>query len=207
MSKSKFLSVFAVVVLTLSFGTALAVQARANSTTPPLDFIHLEELVPPDNIRMRCEGEVKAIQNQVGLQEKITWSVTCDDVHLRLTSTPVLVGQPHRGYAAYADLVSPRRAIYYSLWVYDEPSQAATAMSQWRKHFQTLAHDSYYVTDRPGAFSVKGEDELGLPWWGRVVHAGNHLVVVKVNGLPLPLTPEDVKYWQRRDQHLETTAR
>ncbi len=148
---------------------------------------------------MQCEGEVREIQNTITGLEKTTQSVTCDDVHLRLTFTPPLVGHPSNGYAAYADLVSPRGALSYSLWTYADPSQAAVAGQQWRNNYRALAQGNYDVTEQSDTFVMKGKDELGLPWWARVAQNGNRLVVIKVNALPPAASPPasaaDMKQW------------
>ncbi|HHX65712.1 MAG TPA: hypothetical protein GX702_12575 [Chloroflexi bacterium] len=47
---------------------------------------------------------------------------------------------------------------------------------------------------------MKGEDEAGLPLWGRVVQEGSRLLVIRVRAMSLPLTLKDLEQW--KDQGL-----
>jgi len=197
MRNLKFFIVFVVLALMSLLGARQAAQAASDSTTPY--YTSIEGLMPQGSITMQCEGEVREIQNTITGLEKTTQSVACDGVHLRLTFTPSLVGHPSKGYAAYAELVSPRGALSYSLWTYADPSQATVAGQQWRTNFRALAQGNYDVTEQSDTFVMKGKDELGLPWWGRVAQNGNRLVVIKVSALPRvsspPASAADMEQW------------
>ncbi len=197
MHNLKFFIGFAVLALMSLLGATQAARADSGSTTP--HYASIEDLMPQGSIAMQCEGEVREIQNTITGLEKTTRSVTCDDVHLHLTFSTSLVGYPSKGYAAYVDLVSPRGALSYSLWTYADPSQATVAGQQWRANFRALARGDYEVTDQSDTFVMKGKDEFGLPWWGRVVQQGNRLVVIEVDAFPAvsnpPTSSADMERW------------
>ncbi|RMD66570.1 hypothetical protein D6817_03860 [Candidatus Pacearchaeota archaeon] len=186
MHKLKLFTAIALVVLLLPV-VGLVVWAEPGFSTPPSPFIPLQKLVSLDDISVQCEGELKTVQGN--------WSVDCDEAGMRLTIASSLVGQPRRGYAATADLVAPERTLFYSLWLYDDSSEATLALAQWRKHFHGLATGARSVTKRPDGFEVLGEDEMGLPLWGYVARMDNRLAVLEVKALPPPLTEEEVKQW------------
>jgi hypothetical protein len=115
---------------------------------------------------------------------------------MRTVFAPSLVGQPTWGYSASAELASPRRGFSYSLWVYGDPAEAAQAGARWQGHFRGLAREEIAVSEEGAAFTVQGEDEAGLPLWGRVVQKGSRLLVIRVRAMPLPLTPKDAEQWK-----------
>ena len=156
--KAKLFAIVPMIVL-LFLGAYFIVQAHSDSTSPHPIFLHLDELV--DNIgvdREVCEGQLEAVRED----GKVNWVVDCKDARLRLVRTSSLVGQPRSGYAAYADLASPRRMLYYSLWVYPEPSEATKAMLRWKEQSADKAAE-YEVDKQPDGFLMTRKDECGMP--------------------------------------------
>ncbi len=92
MRNLKFFAVFAVLALVSLWGARQAARAASDSETP--SYASIQSATPRASITMQCEGEVREIQNTITGLEKTTQSVTCDDVHLRLTFTSSLVGHP-----------------------------------------------------------------------------------------------------------------
>jgi hypothetical protein len=143
--------------------------------------------VPPNEISAQCAGTLQRSEAQLGQQAN--WSVTCDAAKLRLTFISSLVGQPRTGYAAHANLVSPRRTFEYSEWIYDQPALITAVMEQWSNYLQADHKGSTNVTRQTNALDASGRGEFGMPWWGRVAQKGNRLVVIKVSALPSVTNP------------------
>ena len=166
-------------------------NGQAVSDPHKMPYLGLAELVPQDKVRERCEGEIRIIQEY----GKTIYAVTCDDAQIRVSYTSSLVGDPHAGYAAYADVLSPHVTIWYSMWLYDNPAQVAMAKLHWENLVRYyLDPASYHVIPEPDGFvATAKEKEFGLPYWKRVIQKGNRLAVIEVEAMPAPLTLEDIK--------------
>ena len=178
------------VLLILSAYTGL----QATSDPPETPYVSLAELVSPTRVTEQCEGEIQIIEEY----DKTICTVTCDDVKMRMTYTPSLVGDPRAGYAAYTDALSPHVTIWYSMWIYDSPAQAAMAKLHWENQVRYY-HDSasYHVIPEPDGFVATAKEKVfGLPYWKRVTQKGCRLAVIEVEAMAAPLTLEDVEQLQ-----------
>lgn len=187
------------------FATGLAVMAvliilgvwagvRAASDPPEMPYVGLAELVSLDMAREQCEGEVQILQEY----GRTIYAVTCDDAKMRMTYTPSLVGDPHAGYAAYADVLSPHITIWYSMWTYESPAQAAEARLRWENRVR-YDHDpaSYQVTSETDGFVATAKEKVfGLPYWKCVLQKDNRVAVIEVEAMTVPLTSEDIEQFR-----------
>ena len=175
---------FTIVPMVVLFFAGACFAARPRPT-----FVRLNELV--DNIGTAsevCEGQLEAVREG----EEINWIVDCKEARLRIVRTSSIVGQPQSGYAAYAELPSPRRFLSYSLWVYPESSEATKARSRWKEK-STHEVAEYEVDERPNGFLMTRKDKYGMPSWVWVAQEGNRLAVVIVKASAPRLTPEQVE--------------
>lgn len=186
--RTRLFAIVSIVVL-LFAGAYFAVRAHPDSAPPRPTFVRLDELVDDvGTAREVCEGQLEAVREGEG----INWTVDCKEARIRIVRTSSLVGQPRSGYAAYADLPSPRRILNYSLWVYPESSQATNARPRWK---QESAHEvaEYEVDERPNGFLMTRKDKYGMPSWVWVAQEGNRLAVVTVEAAAPRLTPEQAE--------------
>ncbi len=187
-----FATILAVTTVSLILGASAGVQVASDPSEMP--YVGFAELVSPARVSEGCEGEIQIIQEY----GRTIYAVTCDDAKMRMTYTSSLVGDPHAGYAAYADALSPHVTIWYSMWTYDSPAQAAMAKLRWENHVRYY-HDpaSYHVIPEPDGFVATAKEKVfGLPYWKRVVQKGNRLAIIQVEAMPVPLTLEDVEQFQ-----------
>lgn len=187
-----FVTVLAVIAVSLILGMWADVQAVSDPLE--ISYVSLAELVSLDRVREQCEGEIQTIQEY----NRTIYAVTCDDVNMRMTYTPSLVGDPRAGYVAYADVLSPHITIWYSMWTYDSPAQAAEAKLHWENQVRYY-HDpaSYHVIPESNGFVATAKGKVfGLPYWKRVLQKDNRVAVIEVEAMPAPLTAEDIEQFQ-----------
>jgi|GEM_PF-2149726 len=195
----KHFGLFSTILALVTVSLILSAYIKGQAVSDPLKvpYVGLAELVPMDKVRERCEGEIQ-IGQEYG---KLLYAVTCDDAKIRMTYTSSLVGNPHAGYAAYGDVLSPHVTIWYSMWIYDNPTQAAMAKLNWQnlvRHYLDPA--SYHVIPEPYGFVATAKEMgFGLPYWKRVIQKGSRLAVIEVEAMPAPLTFEDVKQFQGKE--------
>lgn len=187
-----FATILAVMAVSLILSAYVGVQAVPDPPETP--YVGLAELVSPARVREQCEGEIQFIQEY----GRTICAVTCNDAKMRMTYTPSLVGDPHAGYAAYADALSPHVTIWYSMWIYDSPAQAAMAKLRWENLVRYyLDPASYHVIPEPDGFVATAKEKVfGLPYWKRAMQKGSRLAVMEVEAMAAPLTLEDVKQFQ-----------
>jgi hypothetical protein len=197
-----FATILAIVAMSLILSTYISGQAVSDPLEMP--YVGLAELVPPDKVRERCEGEIRIIQEY----GKTIYAVTCDDAQIRMSYTSSLVGDPHAGYAAYADVLSPPVTIWYSMWLYDNPAQAAMAKLRWENLVRYYLDPASYhvIPESDGFVATAKEKEFGLPYWKRVTQKGNRLAVIEVEAMPAPLTFEDIKQFPGKKLQPEDEA-
>ena len=186
--KAKLFAIVPIIVL-LSLSAYFTPQAHSDSAPPRPTFVRLDELVDNSGVdREVCEGQLEPVREG----GKINWIVDCKEARITLVRASSLVGQPRSGYAAYADLASPRRMLYYSLWVYPESSEATKARPRWKEE---SAHGGaeYEVDERPNGFLMTRKDKYGMPSWVWVAQEGNRLAVVTVETAAPRLTPEQAE--------------
>jgi hypothetical protein len=186
--KAKLLVIVPMIVL-LSLSAYFTAQAHFDSAPPRPTFVRLEDQVDYSGGDVEvCEGQLDPVREG----GEINWTVNCEASHITLVRASSLVGQPRRGYAAYADLASPRRMLYYSQWVYPESSEATKARLRWREESAHKAAE-HEVNEWSNGFLITRKDEHGMPSWVWAAQEGHRLAVVTVEAAAPRLTPEQVE--------------